>query len=295
MLLLLLLLWDRNFFKYAHVRQLVGRGAHLSARVKTGLVFVPTERLPDGSYLAKAYRNAADRKADRGGIPVPVVEHTLDDPARVGHRQGHRLVTTRLDPALYPALERVELYHVRREQELAIDEPKTHQPAAGAGVFQEVLGLMLAHYDAGPLRCWPTTMLAHYDAGPLRCWPTTMLAHYVARSARRLHGHRRHARPGQPVAQLQQPLGDRAERADLVPRPPARPGHPHAGDHRVLVHVQPAAEGVHHITGRRRRRRRRHDNLPVRDALPAGGRPTGRTICSTRWRPRGAAHAISGS
>ena len=173
LLLLLLLLWDRNFFKYAHVRQLVGRGAHLSARVKTGLVFVPTERLPDGSYLAKAYRNAADRKADRGGIPVPVVEHTLDDPARVGHRQGHRLVTTRLDPALYPALERVELYHVRREQELAIDEPKTHEPAAGAGgrgrAAEPDAGRRVpggARPDAGPLRCWPTQARGQPLGGP---------------------------------------------------------------------------------------------------------------------------------
>jgi hypothetical protein len=155
----MLLLWDRNFFKYAHVRQVVGRGAHLLARVKAGLVFAPVERLPDGSYLSRAYRNAADRQADRDGIVVRVIEYTLNDPARAGHGVKHRLLTTLLDPALYPALELVELYHVRWEQELAIDELKTHQLAGAggrggavlrsrtpAGVFQEVLGLMLAHY-----------------------------------------------------------------------------------------------------------------------------------------------------
>lgn len=156
----MLLLWDRNFFKYDHVRRVVNRGAHLLARVKVGLVFVPIERLPDGSYLAKAYRNAADRKRDVGGIVVRVIDYALDEPARVGHGQEHRLITTLLDPARYPAAELVELYHVRWEQELAHDELKTHQMAAGAGgrggavlrsetpagVFQELFGLMLAHY-----------------------------------------------------------------------------------------------------------------------------------------------------
>lgn len=155
----MLLLWDRNFFKYAHVKRVLGRGAHLLARVKTGLVFHPLQRLPDGSYLAKAYRNAADRKRDRDGILVRVIEYTLDDPTRAGHKQKHRLLTTLLDPATYPALELIELYHVRWEQELVIDELKTHQMAGlggrggavlrsqtPAGVFQEVFGLMLAHY-----------------------------------------------------------------------------------------------------------------------------------------------------
>ena len=64
----MLLVGDRNFFKYAHVKRVVDRGAHLLVRVKTGLVFVPIQPLPDGSYLAKAYRYAVDRKRDRDGI-----------------------------------------------------------------------------------------------------------------------------------------------------------------------------------------------------------------------------------
>ena len=149
----MLLLWDRGFFKHAHVGQVLDQGAHLLARVKTGLVLVPTRRLADGSYLAKAYRTAHDRKHDRDGLVVRVVDYTLGDPGRPGHGQRHRLLTTLLDAAAHPAATLVELYHVRWEVELAIDELKTHQGGreplrsrTPAGVIQEVHGLLLAHF-----------------------------------------------------------------------------------------------------------------------------------------------------
>jgi hypothetical protein len=150
----MLLLWDRNFFKYDHIRQVLGAGAHLLARVKAGqLVLRPTRRLSDGSYLSKVYPNRYDREHDRNGIVVRVIEYTLQDPNRPGHRHKHRLLTTLLDERLDPAKALVELYHVRWEQELALDELKTHEmerPAlrsqTPAGVVQEVYGLLLAHY-----------------------------------------------------------------------------------------------------------------------------------------------------
>jgi len=150
----MLLLWDRNFFKYDHVRQLTAAGAHLLARVKAGqLVLQPIRRLPDGSYLSKIYRTTYDRRHDRNGIVVRVIEYTLNDRGRPGHREKHRLLTTLLDPRLDEAKTLVELYHVRWEQELAIDEFKTHQmerpvlrSQIPAGVIQEIYGLLLAHY-----------------------------------------------------------------------------------------------------------------------------------------------------
>jgi hypothetical protein len=58
-----------------------------------------------------------------------------------------------LDPTLDPALTLVGLYHERWEQELALDELKTHQrerpvlrSQTPAGVVQEIYALMLAHY-----------------------------------------------------------------------------------------------------------------------------------------------------
>jgi len=70
----------------------------------------------------------------------------------------NRLITTLIDHQLDPAKTLIELYHVRWEQELAIDELKTHQSAQPSmsgpmlrsqtpgGVVQELYGLLLDHY-----------------------------------------------------------------------------------------------------------------------------------------------------
>jgi transposase IS4-like protein/DDE family transposase len=154
----MLLLCDRNFFSYALWRQMLGRGAQVLFRVKSHLALRPTRRLADGSYLAKIYRSAAAREQDRDGIVVRVIRYTLDDPQRVGHGEVHTLLTTLLDARAYPAEELILLYHERWEQELVIDEQKTHQAPrqpgkeahvrseTPAGVVQELYALSLGHY-----------------------------------------------------------------------------------------------------------------------------------------------------
>lgn len=149
----MLLLWDRNFLSYKNLKQVRQRGAHLLARIKSNLIFVPTEVLPDGSYLAKRYRSCWDRKCDRNGIVVRIIEYTLTDPGRAGKGEVHRLLTTLLDAVTHPAKDLVVLYHERWEHEGTIDELKTHQlvrpvlrSKTPAGVIQEIEGLMLAHY-----------------------------------------------------------------------------------------------------------------------------------------------------
>jgi Transposase DDE domain/Insertion element 4 transposase N-terminal len=149
----MLLLWDKNFFKYDHIKAVQKRSANLLARVKTGLILKPIRRLSDGSYLAKVYRKAWARDHDLNGLLVRVIDYKLDEPARKNHDQPQRIITTLLDPVAHPAATLVELYHVRWEEELAIDELKTHQmikpllkSQTPAGVIQEILGLLLAHY-----------------------------------------------------------------------------------------------------------------------------------------------------
>jgi hypothetical protein len=149
----MLLLWDRGFASFALVSQVVGRGAHLLARWKNNRILQPIRTLTDGSYLAYLYASETDRRAQRGGILVRIIEYTLDEPARGGHHEKHRLLTTLLDAKVHPAQTLVELYHVRWEEELTIDELKTHEmerpvlrSQTSAGVVQEIHGLMLAHY-----------------------------------------------------------------------------------------------------------------------------------------------------
>jgi hypothetical protein len=149
----MLLLWDRGFLSYRLVQQVLGRGAHLLARIKSNLVFRPLRRYKDGSFLAKLYASPRDRALNRDGIRVRIIEYTLDDPGRPGSGQTHRLLTTLLNARKHPATRLIELYHERWEEELAIDELKTHQrerpvlrSETPAGVVQEIQGLLLAHY-----------------------------------------------------------------------------------------------------------------------------------------------------
>lgn len=149
----MLLLWDRNFLSYELLRRVQTQRAQLLARVKKNLVFQPIQELPDGSYLAKVYPSPKHRRHDQDGIVVRIIEYTLDDPKRPGHQVFHRLLTTLLDADEHPAEELVVLYHQRWEEEISIDELKTHQrerpvlrSQTPAGVVQEIYGLLLGHF-----------------------------------------------------------------------------------------------------------------------------------------------------
>jgi hypothetical protein len=150
----MLLIWDRGFFSYDLISAVVDRGAHLLARVRSNTVLRPIRRLDDGSYLARIYPSEADRRRDRRGLLVRVIEYTHDDPNRPGAGERHRLITDLTNPDDLPAREAPLVYHERWEEELAFDEIKTHLSSRAipirsktpAGVVQEIYGLILAHY-----------------------------------------------------------------------------------------------------------------------------------------------------
>lgn len=156
----MLLLWDRNFLGYDLVQRVRQRKAHLLARVKKNMIFRPIRRLRDGSFLARLYASARDRELDRAGVLVRIIEYTFDDPGRPGSGEKHRLLTTLLDARRHPAQRLIVLYHERWEEELAIDEFKTHQrerpvlrSETPAGVVQELYGLLLGHFVIRKLMC----------------------------------------------------------------------------------------------------------------------------------------------
>lgn len=160
-----LLLWDRGFFSYSLWKQALGVGAQLLVRMKKSVVLAPIRQLGDGSYLAKIYPCTKARRQETGGIVVRVIRYTLDDPQRVGHGEEHVLMTTLLDPRLYPATELISLYHERWEHESTYDEQKTHQDPkrpgkaahlrseTPAGVVQELYALSLGHFIVRALMC----------------------------------------------------------------------------------------------------------------------------------------------
>lgn len=152
-----LLLEDRGFFSYADWKALHSR-VKLLVRVKSHMVLKPIRYLSDGSYLAKIYPRSDCRQQDKHGIVVRVIEYVLDDPQRVGHGEVHRFITNLFDEELYPAMELIQVYHERWEEELVFDEQKTHQDPRRAekpaqlrsetpeGIKQELYALSLSHF-----------------------------------------------------------------------------------------------------------------------------------------------------
>lgn len=148
-----LLLFDIGFCAYELMKKVIEQKSDFLGRAKTNRCFAKLEILSDDTYLSKIYATDYDRLHDRNGTAVRVIEYTLDDPQRVGHGEMHRLVTTLLDEKEHPAETLIVLYHERWEEELAIDEGKTHMRKSPtlrsqrpAGVMQEVYGLLMAHF-----------------------------------------------------------------------------------------------------------------------------------------------------
>ncbi len=148
----MLCLADRNFFSYNLWKQAQATEAQLLWRVKKNLILPCLKRFRDGSYLSKIYASTKDRRHDKNGIDVRVIEYNIDgipDPEPV-----YRLVTSILNPKDAPAKELASLYHERWEIETAFDEFKTHLRGAKIVlrskrpelVIQEFYGFMMAHF-----------------------------------------------------------------------------------------------------------------------------------------------------
>jgi hypothetical protein len=148
----MLCLADRFFPSYKLWQAAARTGADLLWRTRQNARLDVDQRLPDGSYLSRIYASTSDRRHQRKGIVVRVIEYRLKDVA--GTEPIYRLITTILDHTQAPAKELAALYHERWEIETALDELKTHLRGAQIVlrsktpelVEQEFWGLLMAHY-----------------------------------------------------------------------------------------------------------------------------------------------------
>jgi hypothetical protein len=167
----ILLLMDRGFVGVGFLRALVDRGAHFLGRLPQDIYARPEKILWDGSYLVTLLPK--DYPGLKKPLTVRVIEYTIEEkvaarlekitPSRAANNSGstnpdirkvHRLVTTLLDPDLYPCRDLCVLYHERWEIELTIDEIKDHQRLSSQPlrsqspllILQEFYALLLAHY-----------------------------------------------------------------------------------------------------------------------------------------------------
>jgi hypothetical protein len=148
----MLCLADRFFPGYDLWRRAAKTGADLLWRVRQNARLDVDQRLPDGSYLSRIYASTSDRRNQRNGIVVRVIDYRLDNVP--GSEPLYRLITTILDSKQAPAKELAALYHERWEIETSLDELKTHLRGAQIVlrsktpelVEQEFWGLLLAHF-----------------------------------------------------------------------------------------------------------------------------------------------------
>lgn len=148
----MLCLADRFFPSHKLWRMAAKTGADLLWRVRGNARLDEEQRLPDGSYISRIYASTSDRRKQRNGIAVRVIDYRLEGVE--GAEPVYRLITTILDHALAPAAELAALYHERWEIETALDELKTHLRGAQIVlrsktpelVKQEFFGLLMAHF-----------------------------------------------------------------------------------------------------------------------------------------------------
>jgi hypothetical protein len=147
-----LLLWDSGFYSSKALFAVRERGGQVIGRLASTSLPTPLLRLADGSALAVIYRDQRHRRGEQ--MLVRIITYTFTDPRIPGAgEQVYRLVTTLLDPFVYPAKEVAVLYHERWQVEVVIDETRTHlrlsartlRSLTPEGVVQEIYALLLAH------------------------------------------------------------------------------------------------------------------------------------------------------
>jgi hypothetical protein len=149
----MLVTWDRGLHSFDLVVATRVRGAHVLGRLPANVTPEPVRPLRDGTQLVRLRPSDPRRRRAGAQVLVRLITYTLDDPARPGHGDVHRLITSLLNPRVAPAAALVEAYHARWEEELTFDELESHQrpprplrSQTPVGVIQEIYGLLLAHY-----------------------------------------------------------------------------------------------------------------------------------------------------
>jgi hypothetical protein len=107
-------------------------------------------RLIDGSFLSTIYNHRNDRRSHRPGKPVRVIRYQHVDRNRPHRGEIHVLITNLLDPLKFPALELIDLYHKRWEEEIAFSEWKVlmcqgrvQRSQSPEMVRQEIWGMLI--------------------------------------------------------------------------------------------------------------------------------------------------------
>jgi hypothetical protein len=169
-----LVLLDRNFNAWQFLLGLRDRGHHFLVRAKDGMRGQTLAVLGAGDRLVEMKIPRA-LKTRLPSLPKSAVVREIS--ARI-HGKPFRFFTSLLEPSTYSAVELVFLYAKRWEEEIGLDEIKTHQCGAttvnrpvvfrcktSRRVLQEAYGLVLAY---NLIRSLMTEASSQHKVPPLR-------------------------------------------------------------------------------------------------------------------------------
>ena len=150
----MLVMIDAGLSSYELISGVLERDGQVLCRAHASRKWTPVKYLKDGSFLAWMAPSPSSKTPHAPAILVRILPYTLDDENRPHHGLVQTLVTTLLDPDLFPAHDLIVLYHERWEIELAIDEMDTHQRLANrpfrslkpVGVLQEFYAFLIAYF-----------------------------------------------------------------------------------------------------------------------------------------------------
>jgi hypothetical protein len=147
-----LTIMDRGFFSAAVLLGITRRGENRQwlLRVKSSTKMRVLKSYGPRDKLVELTVSTGARRKDPS-LPKVFVARAISH-QRPDSDGEQRLLTSLIDPVLYPASEIVDLYHERWELELGYDEIKTHmlereesiRSRTVSGVMQELWGILLA-------------------------------------------------------------------------------------------------------------------------------------------------------
>ena len=128
-----LLAADRNFLSHGLLKEVLEAGAHVLWRAKSDVQLPVLTVLPDGTWLSRIADPAVSRRMRRRdarpedipGIPVRVIEYTVESQDGSETSETFTLVTDILDPGLLPPQQAAAAYACRWQLETCFDELET--------------------------------------------------------------------------------------------------------------------------------------------------------------------------
>jgi hypothetical protein len=172
-----LLAADRNFLSHGLLKEVLEAGVHVLWRAKSDVDLPVLNVLPDGTWLSRVADPAASRRMRRRGarpedipgIPVRVIEYTVESQDGRQASDTFTLVTDILDPGLLTCGQAAASYASRWQLETCFDELETSMRGGATVVLRSKSPPMIRQEIYAMLCCYQAVRIlisrAADDAG----------------------------------------------------------------------------------------------------------------------------------